>query len=84
MSNANPMSSDYLNTSRHELDRASDDFFNWQYFEYLIKEDTVFSYAPDIARDHYIASILERDPPLGVLNTNSTSLRKLNNQISKS
>jgi hypothetical protein len=73
----------YMNSHIEELNKSSIDFFNWQYLEKLIKNDTVFSYTADSSVDQYVAAIRERNPPLTLLNKNPDDLRKLNNQVSQ-
>ena len=74
--------SDHLDNCSTELKQNGDNFFNLQYFDELIKRDTIFSYVPDIKLNNYLADIQNRKPPLVLINTNPTDLKKLNNKVS--
>ena len=71
-----------LDDASNESNHYVQDFFYAQYFEKLIKLETTFSYNPDTSVNNYISRIKERNPPLVLLNTNPSDLKKLNNKVS--
>ena len=59
-----------------EFDKNSSNFFDSEYFEWLTKRETALPYAPDTALQNYIAAILDRQPPLTLLNYTPLELKK--------
>ena len=73
----------YLTEEAKDFSDNATNFFYTQYLDEGLKSDTsTFSYAEDSNADNYVHSILTRNPPLSLLNTDPAALKKLNNQLS--
>jgi hypothetical protein len=63
-------------------DQNCNQFFDSQYFDYLISHEPSTSFYVDTAILSHIEEIKQTSQPLELLNTNSIDLKKLNNTIS--
>jgi len=75
------LKNDELDKTSDELNHEEQNFFYGEHFEKLIKSETTFSYTPDTSVLNYINRIKQRNPPLVLLNSNPSDLKKLNNEV---
>jgi hypothetical protein len=79
----------FESTSRAGINRLSDEynkmsinFFDRQYLEEDMENESTFSYSNLEKKEIYYATLLKRSPALQLLNNNSLELKKLNNHVS--